>query len=60
MKRRQQTLYQYEPLFAPASWQGEERQLVNRLVQILDDLHARIGALERRMNEVEGKKDASL
>lgn len=60
MKRKQQTLYQYEPLLAPASWQGEERQMMGRLVQILDDLHARMGALEKRMNEVEGKKDASL
>lgn len=60
MTRKQQPLYQYEPLVAPASWQGGERQLVLRLTQILDDLHARMGALERRMKEVEGKKDASL
>jgi len=60
MTRKQQPLYQYEPLFVPASWQGEERQLLGRLVQILDDLHGRLGAMERRMNEVEGKKDASL
>lgn len=60
MKRGQPADCQYEPIFAPASWQGEERRLVNRLTQILDDLHIRMGALEKRMNEMEGKKDASL
>lgn len=37
--------YQYEPLITPSEWSGEERNFSIRLTQILDNLHAKIGAL---------------
>lgn len=37
--------YQYEPLITPSEWTGEERNFSIRLTQILDNLHAKIGAL---------------
>lgn len=52
MKRSTQTLYQYEPLITPESWEGEERRFSIRLSLILDKLHQRIGQMPSRMHPV--------
>lgn len=58
MARKPQNVYQYEPLITPPSWAGDERQLVLRLTQIVDDLYAKISLLQRRVKELEAKNDA--
>lgn len=60
MAARRNTLYQYEPLIAPAKWKDDEKRLVQRMAQIADDLYMKISALERRMSEMEERKDASV
>lgn len=59
-KRKPQRVYQHEPLVAPARWSFDERQLVIRLSQILDDVYQKYGALETRVKELEAKNDASI
>lgn len=58
MARKPQNVYQYEPLITPSGWAGDERQLVLRLTQIVDDLYAKISLLQRRVKELEAKNDA--
>jgi len=41
VRRKAPSVYQYEPLVTPAHWKGEERQLVQRLTQLFDQLFAR-------------------
>lgn len=59
-KRKPQRLYQHEPLVTPFRWTGDERQFVIRLGHLLDELYNKIGALEKRVKELEGKTDASV
>lgn len=59
-KRKPQMMYQHEPLVTPFRWTGDERQFVIRLGHLLDDLYQKIGVLETRVKELEGKKDASV
>ena len=58
--RKPQRVYQHEPLVAPFRWTGDERQLVIRLSQILDDVYQKYGALEARVKELEGKGNAQI
>lgn len=59
-KRKPQRIYQYEPLVTPEKWSGDERQFAIRLTQIVDALYQKIGALEARVKELEGRNDASV
>lgn len=59
-KRKPQRLYQHEPLVIPFRWTGDERQFAVRLGYLLDELYNKIGALEKRVKELEGKTDASV
>ena len=59
-KRKPQRVYQHEPLITPSGWSWDERQLVIRLTQILDDVYQKYGALEARVKELEGKNSASV
>lgn len=60
MARKPQNIYQYEPLVTPTQWTGDERLLVLRLTQIVDDLYAKIGRLQDRVKKLEGSDDASI
>jgi hypothetical protein len=59
-KRKPQRVYQHEPLITPYRWSGEERQFALRAGQLIDALYNKIGSLESRIKELEGKKDASV
>lgn len=59
-RRKPQSVYQYEPLITPSRWTGEERQLVQRLTQIVDDLYGKVGKLQARLKELEDNKNASI
>lgn len=59
-KRKPQRVYQHEPLVTPFLWSGDERQFALRAGQLIDALYQRIGALETRLKELEGNKDASI
>lgn len=50
----------YEPLIPPQGWSGDEKRFVLRLTQLMDQLFekqavlsARVGALEKRMEQEE-------
>lgn len=55
-KRKPQKVYQHEPLVTPFRWTGDERQFAIRLGHLLDDLYQKIGTLEQRIKELEGKE----
>lgn len=59
MKKPQMT-YQHEPLVTPFRWSGDERQFAVRLGLLIDELYRKIGVLETRVKELEGKTDASV
>lgn len=58
--RKPQMTYQHEPLVAPFRWSGDERQFAVRLGLLIDELYRKIGVLETRVKELEGKTDASV
>lgn len=58
--RKPQMTYQHEPLVTPFRWSGDERQFAVRLGLLIDELYRKIGALETRVKELEGKTDASV
>lgn len=49
------SIYQYEPLITPQSWQGEEQRFSIRLTQLLDELHRTQGQCAARLTELESK-----
>jgi hypothetical protein len=58
--RKPQMTYQHEPLVTPFRWSGDERQFAVRLGLLIDELYRKIGVLETRVKELEGKTDASV
>lgn len=58
--RKPQMTYQHEPLVTPFRWSGDERQFAVRLGLLIDELYRKIGVLETRIKELEGKTDASV
>lgn len=58
--RKPQMTYQHEPLVTPFRWSGDERQFAVRLGLLIDELYHKIGVLETRVKELEGKTDASV
>lgn len=58
--RKPQMTYQHEPLVIPFRWSGDERQFAVRLGLLIDELYRKIGVLETRVKELEGKTDASV
>ena len=59
-KRKPQRIYQHEPLVTPDKWSGDERQFAIQLTQLLDDLYQKVGSLQQRVKELEGKSSASV
>lgn len=59
-KRKPQFVYQHEPLVTPFRWTGDERQFALKAGQLIGALYQRIGTLEQRVKELEGKQNASV
>ncbi|MBR5545365.1 MAG: hypothetical protein IKU70_00060 [Clostridia bacterium] len=56
-KRKSAFAAQYEPLVTPEKWTGDEKRFALRLTQLLDELHARHAALQKRVAALEGRKE---
>ena len=60
MKRKPQQVYQHEPLVTPRNWNGDEQQFAIRLEAIIDDLYGKLGRMQQRVKELEGKENAQV
>lgn len=55
MKTRRTSIPQYEPLVTPQKWTEDEKRFAHRLTQLMDEVFAKLSALNRRIAALENE-----